>query len=60
MVEDKTTPPKIPPVSEWDLDLEVSKCVFQLLKGSGQLLEAGFCHAPRQFTSIRGFKRWGQ
>ena len=60
MAEDKTAPPKISPASEWDLDIEVSKCVYQVPKGSRPLLGGGFFHAPGQFTCIRGFKRQGR
>ena len=55
MADDNTVPPAIPPITEWDLDLEVSIRVYQLPKGSRQLLEAGFCHATELYACIREF-----
>ena len=55
MADDNTDLPAIQPIAEWDLDLEVSTQVYQLLKDSKQLLEVGLRHAPESCTCIRGF-----
>ena len=55
MADDNTDLPAIPPIAEWDLDLEVNTQVYQLLKDSRQLLEVGFCHVPESCTCIREF-----
>ena len=55
MTDDNTDLPAIPPLAEWDLDLEVSTQVCQLLKDSKRPLEVGFCKVLESCTCIREF-----
>ena len=44
-----------PPIEEWDINLEVSSQVYQLLKGFKQLLEANLWLDSTSLMSMGGF-----
>ena len=50
----------LPPLEEWDINLEVSSQVYQLLKGFKQLQDVTLWSDNTSLSNMGGFQNWVQ